>query len=149
MTDRETQNQNDRRMAGIIGFGKVVEVDLDGLHARVSDDGAVSGWFRMGMMRALGDQMTWPYEVGEEVVYVSLSGDFKTGAILCALPNGQTGATASVGVLRAVAGGGFELTGDVTVNGEIHATGDVVAGTVSLQTHTHPGCTTGSTGAPS
>ncbi|MBU1041578.1 MAG: phage baseplate assembly protein [Proteobacteria bacterium] len=41
---------------------------------------------------------------------------------------------------------GMTLAGDVMLAGSLTATGDVVAGGVSLQHHTHPGCQGGSTG---
>ena len=66
---RMDQNENDRRMSGVIGLGKVIEVNLDDYTARVQDGTLKTGWLRMGMMRAFGAQMTWPYVVGEEVGY--------------------------------------------------------------------------------
>lgn len=45
---------------------------------------------------------------------------------------------------------GFHFVGDITVTGKITSTGDIKAGTISLQTHKHTGVTTGSsnTGTP-
>ncbi|MBO7696259.1 MAG: hypothetical protein J6T10_26785 [Methanobrevibacter sp.] len=45
---------------------------------------------------------------------------------------------------------GIEIDGDLKVNGKIDATGDIVAGNISLQHHTHPGVEPGSgtTGQP-
>ena len=45
---------------------------------------------------------------------------------------------------------GIEIDGDLKVNGKITATGDIIAGTISLQNHTHPGVESGnsSTGLP-
>ena len=148
---RMDQNENDRRMSGMIGVGKIVDVNLNDYTARVRDGDLTTGWLRMGMMRAFGDQMTWPYKVGEEVGYASISGDMQEGFIFCSLANGQNVADASVDVLRARADGGFELTGDVTIignldvsddisaGGDIHADGDVTADDISLQDHVHSG----------
>jgi hypothetical protein len=40
------------------------------------------------------------------------------------------------------------INGDVQVNGKVNTTGDVVAGTISLQQHTHPDAQGGSVGLP-
>lgn len=122
------QNRNDQRISSLIDMGKVVEVNLSNYTARVQVKPTLTtGWLRMGMIRALGDQMTWPYEVGEEVVFYTQSGDMKKGAILCALPNGANPANGNSHVLRAnvigdveiTAGGNISLTasGNVTING--------------------------------
>ena len=46
--------------------------------------------------------------------------------------------------------GGVTINGNVTVNGSIKSSGDMVAGSISVQHHTHPGVETGggSTGQP-
>ena len=45
---------------------------------------------------------------------------------------------------------GIEVDGNLSVNGKITATGDIIAGTISLQNHTHSGVESGgsSTGKP-
>ena len=45
---------------------------------------------------------------------------------------------------------GIEIDGDLKVSGQINATGDIIAGEISLQHHTHPGIYPGtsSTGEP-
>jgi hypothetical protein len=45
---------------------------------------------------------------------------------------------------------GIEIDGDLKINGKINATGDIIAGNISLQHHTHPGVESGSgsTGQP-
>lgn len=151
---RMDQNENDRRMSGVVGMGKIVEVRLSDHRARVRDGEIVTGWLRMGMGRAFGDVQSWPYAEGEEVGYATISGDMQDGFIFCALPNGSAPANAAPGVLRAKAGGGFELTGDVivtgnvTVNGGIKTTRDVVAAEISLQKHIHIGDSAGLTKVP-
>jgi len=136
-------------MTGLFGMGIIEEVNLGDMTARVRDGELLTGWLRMGVMRAFGDHMSWPYEEGEEVAYATLSGDYQTGAILCALSNGQNPAHASKGVFKANAAGGYDLIGDVRIDGQVTATGDVVAGTISLQNHTHPESIGSSTGKPS
>ena len=169
---RLNQTENDRRISGIIGMGKIVDVRLSDYTARVQDGDLITGWLRMGAMRAFGDAQSWPYAKGEEVCYATISGDLQDGAILCALANGQSPADAVAGVFRARSGGGFDFTGDITVAGDINVTGniavtgninvtgditatgdittpsDVKAGGISLQNHTHPGDSGGVTGKP-
>jgi|GEM_PF-3216003 len=147
---RRTQNDTERRLGGMVGMGKIVDVRLTDYTARVKDGDLVTGWLRMGMMRANGAQQTWPYTKGEEVGYVTISGDAQEGFILCALANGQNTVDARSGVFRAKATGGFELIGDITLTGSLHASGDVVADRISLQNHTHVGVAKGpaSTGKP-
>lgn len=45
--------------------------------------------------------------------------------------------------------GNVVINGNLTVNGLITATVDVIGAGVSLKSHTHPGCSGGSTGSPS
>lgn len=54
----------------------------------------------------------------------------------------------SVGTVNVTAANGVNITGNVTVDGSIHTSGDVVAGSISLENHTHTGCQGGSTGTP-
>ena len=46
-------------------------------------------------------------------------------------------------VVLVVKAGGVQITGDLTVSGKITATGDVVAGSVSVQQHLHGGVQSG------
>jgi len=116
---RRTQNDTERRLGGMVGMGKIVDVRLTDYTARVKDGDLVTGWLRMGMMRANGAQQTWPYTKGEEVGYVTISGDAQEGFILCALANGQNSASASpndlkinvLGNISLVAGGNVSIKG--------------------------------------
>lgn len=114
-------------MAGVIGMGKVVEVDLESYTARVQDGELVTGWLRMGMTRAKGAQETWPYVIGEEVGFATIGGELEDGFIFCALANGQQSASATatnrkmnvVGDLEIAVGGNISMTAgaNVTING--------------------------------
>lgn len=113
------QNENDRRMSGVIGMGKIVDVDIDSYTARVQDGEATTGWLRMGMMRAFGAQQTWPYVKGEEVGYATISGDMQDGFIFCALANGQSPASAAANDLKIHSTGNIQMVadGNITING--------------------------------
>jgi phage baseplate assembly protein V len=85
---------------------------------------------------------------------------FVDGAVIAYDPEGHAleahlpdGATVSIiaagGVTIDASDGGFSIKGDVTIEGELHATGDigseadVLAGTVSLKDHRHSGVQAG------
>lgn len=57
----------------------------------------------------------------------------------------RRGRTIEVNTLNYVvnASGGGTFNGDLNINGSVHASGDVTAGSVSLQHHTHGGVQTG------
>lgn len=63
--------------------------------ARVRIGERITGWFRMGTARAGGDKTWSVYEVGEEVLVVSIQGRMQHGVIVCALNNGAHPAPAS------------------------------------------------------
>lgn len=143
MSTPTNRNDADRRLGGMIGMGKIVDLNIDDYTARVKDGEITTGWLRMGLMRAFGDLGSWPYAVGEEVGYATISGDMQDGFIICALANGQSPAQASPGVFKAKSGGGFELTGDITLTGKLTASDDVIAQGISLTKHKHPGVVRG------
>ncbi|MFV1530515.1 MULTISPECIES: phage baseplate assembly protein V [unclassified Phaeobacter] len=113
---RQDQNGNDRRLSSMIGMGKIVDVRLEDYTARVKDGDLVTGWLRMGMMRAFGGEQTWPYTVGEEVGYATVSGDAQEGFILCSLANGQSPAHASANDLKIHSTGNIQLVADGNVS---------------------------------
>ncbi len=116
---RMDQNENERRISGVIGMGKIIDVDLDDYTARVKDGELTTGWLRMGKMRAFGAEQSWPYVKGEEVGYATISGDLQDGFIICALANGQNPAGAAQGDLKIHSTGNIQIVadGNVTING--------------------------------
>lgn len=75
--------------------------------------------------------------------YVSVQQD----KITLANDKGSTYVTVASGEIQMK--GKVKIIGDVEVTGSVKATGDVVASSsISLTSHTHPGCRGGSTGAP-
>lgn len=74
-----------------------------------------------------------------------------TGGVTIDCTDGGLTITAPTGgVTIDASDGGVAITGDLSVDGEITATGDVIADTISLQNHTHGGVEAGgsSTGLP-
>ncbi|MFN3944605.1 MAG: phage baseplate assembly protein V [Allosphingosinicella sp.] len=87
----------------------------------------------------------------------TLSYDAAAGALAIELPAGATvRIVAPGGVTIEATDGGFDLKGDVRIDGDVQVTGkgdfdgDVVGAGISLETHVHAGVTAGAakTGAP-
>lgn len=78
--------------------------------------------------------------------------DYDDGAIVAYDPETHTlrATLPASGRVEITAPGGFHLVGDVTLTGKLTATGDVKAGSISLQGHKHTGVDPGAgvSGAP-
>lgn len=155
MKDFDTA-QNDHRLANIAQIGVVEQVNYNNPpKARVRIGELLTGWVRMGSPRAGDAHVSWGYSIGEEVLVVSTSGEFRNGVITCSIANGQNTAQAAEGTYKAVYPGGVEITIsdgniDITAPGNITVNGDVIADGISLKTHVHGGITPGpsDTGKP-
>ncbi len=143
MSDRQVEGE--RRLANIAQMGVVEQVDYSNPpRARVRIGELLTGWVRMGTRRAGDAHESWAYSVGEEVLVVSTSGEFRNGVIVCALANGQNAAQAGDGVYRSVFPGGVEITIaegaiNIVAPGNIKVNGDVIADGISLKEHVHGG----------
>lgn len=127
MSDFDT-NQNDRRLGNIAQMGVVEEVDYSTPpKGRVRIGELLTGWMRMGTPRAGGDKDWIVYEVGEEVLVVSTSGEFRNGAIVCALNNGLNPAPASSADIRRTnyGNGSFIENNRATGKFTLNVTGDI------------------------
>jgi len=110
MMDFDT-TENDRRIANIAQMGVVEEVNYASPpKARIRIGGLLTGWMRMGTRRAGDAHESWGYSVGEEVLVVSTSAEFRNGVIVCALANGKNPAQAGDGVFKTVYPGGVVIT---------------------------------------
>jgi phage baseplate assembly protein V len=83
MTDAE------RRIADLIRFGQVNEVDYAGARVRVmigdpddDENHTITGWLPMAGGRARGDREWHPLEAGERVVVLSESGELQNGIVM-------------------------------------------------------------------
>ncbi len=149
MSDFDTR-ENDRRLANLAQLGVVEEVRYSNPpKARVRMGELLTGWVRMGTRRAGDAHESWGYSVGEEVLVVSTSGEFRNGVIVCALANGNNPAQAVDGVFKTVYPGGVEITisggnVDIAAPGNVTVNGDVIADGISLKAHVHGGIKPGS-----
>lgn len=161
-------------------YAVVASVDLAAARCTVTLDDGVESPPLPWLAPRMGEARAWlPPSVGEQVLLICPGGEigaglvlggvpsdanpapidepvalirFKDGAIvsydpeahelLVQLPSGATTVLAS--------DGGIDLIGDVTLTGSLTASGDVVAGSVSLQNHKHGGVQAGGsqTGGP-
>jgi phage baseplate assembly protein V len=160
-------------------LGRVIEVDLAKALIRVAIGEIESGWIDWAALRA-GDTLVWsPPSVGEQTLVVSPDGDlegafalgglfsnlhpapgnslrelikFKDGTVLAYDPVSHhlevilcDGGKATI-----TAPAGLTINGDVTLNGKLTASKDVIAAGISLKTHKHSGVQAGGaqSGAP-
>lgn len=154
-------------------LGTVFAVDLATRMAGVRIGGIDTPWIEFATARAGKTKIWLPPSIGEQVEVVLPDGDWEAAYIGRSLfsdanpapsdkPGGlilfEDGSTvaydpvahhleillAQSAKAKLVAPDGFEIIGDVTVNGKIEATGDVTSGAISLQNHKHSGVQAGS-----
>ena len=136
--------------------GTVTSVDPvnHAVKVMIEPDGVESGWIPDGVMAAAGLKIACPSEVGTQVILVSIEGDaehpivigrlFDTVVIPPVSPAtsqpvqaGEIGVFLEGGTYLHLTQAGIFVGGNVTINGSLTTTGDVSAGTVSLQQHLH------------
>lgn len=141
-------------------LGIVSSVDAATYTARVllQPEGVLTGWLPiLATAVGAGWGFACPPGIGDQVMLLPQEGEAEHGVIIGRLWS-ETQATpgAPVGEMWLVHGSGsflklhndgtvegnaaqWNLTGDVHVTGRLLATGDIVAGGISLQGHVHPG----------
>ena len=123
-------------------------------------DGITSGWIPDPGLACAGLRIACPCEIGTQVLVVPVEGDAEHPVIVARVfdavttpPNspatgqpvqpGEFGIFLQGGSYLHMRAGGCTIGGALHVAGAVTTTGDVVAGTVSLQTHVHTGVSTG------
>ncbi|MFG6082329.1 phage baseplate assembly protein V [Paracoccus litorisediminis] len=140
----------ERRLANLVRFATITEVDSAAAKAKVTFGGETeSAWLRFSTARAGGARIWSPPVPGEQVVILSPMGDTGQGVIIGSLPSDAYPAPSSDGgtyridmpggVSISVAGGSIS----VTAPGNIIVNGDVVANGISLTQHVHGGVSSG------
>lgn len=157
----------------LLRLGRIASVDLANHSCTVETGDITTGplpWFtpRAGALRIWS-----PPTVGEQCLLLSAEGDTENGLVLLGLysdafpaPSDQDGlfllefddgtrisydrdageldvTLAGAGKAKIVAPGGLTLDCDVTVNGKLTASDDVVAAGISLKSHKHSGVAAG------
>lgn len=159
-------NDLHRRTANMISFGTIISVDYAKATARVQIGDIQTADLPMMAARAGGTRTWSPFEVGEQVIVHSPSGNLSAGYIAGALYSGAGAAPGDrAGLQRTVyqngavveydsaanvftlnlAGGNLVINAaaGVTVVGTVVVTGDVIANGVSLTQHKHGGVAAG------
>lgn len=134
----------DRRIGAMLGMGRIVEIDPGTATARVQIGDLRTPLIPVNALRAGGFQIWWMPTVGEQVMVAAPSGDMAQAAIIASYYASNAPSSDPAHPVINLAGG------EMTVNGTIHVTGDVIASGVSLIHHTHSGVTPGAsdTGEP-
>lgn len=154
-----------RRLANMLCLGVISQIDLSNEipKARVIIGDIETAFLVMLMPRAGNDISFWSYEVGEQVLVLSPSGDLSQGVIIGSINQSAIPAVASSSDIQRtrysdgaiieydrsahhlkavlpdgakttlISNGGVFVTGDVKVTGNIKATGDITDHTRSMQ----------------
>ncbi len=123
-------------------------------------DGIVSGWIPDPGLACLGLRIACPCEIGTQVLVVPVEGDAEHPVIVARIFDavttppqspatgkpvqpGEFGVFLEGGAYLHMSGGTTTIGGALHVAGAVTATGDVVAGSISLESHVHGGVATG------
>lgn len=162
-----------RRMAQMIQIGTIDSVDYTAARARVKIGALITAPLPMLTTRAGADRVWDAYTVGEQVAVFAPVGDLAQGLIMGAIYSAANAANGDRATLHRrsyadgtvveydqdagalavqLAGGAVTLTapGGVNITGTVTVAGDVVADGISLKTHVHGGVVAGpaDTGGP-
>ena len=127
---------------------------------RIEPEGVESGWIPDGVLAAYGLKIACPSEVGTQVLLVAVEGDAEHPVVVARLFDttvtaptspatsapvqpGEIGVFLASGVYLHLTQSGLHVGGDLTINGSITATGDIVTSDISLQQHLHSQVQTG------
>ena len=120
----------------------------------IQPDGIESGWIPDGVVAAGGLKIACPSEVGTQVLLSAVEGDAEHPVVVARLFDtvittpvspatsqpvqpGEIGIFLASGVYLHVTSAGMFFGGNLTINGSVNVTGDVMSGKVSLQQHVH------------
>lgn len=76
----------DRRLANLINIGTIADVDEEKALVRVEIGGITTDWLPWLVARASHDRAWHAYEVGEQVLVLSPSGETSAGVVLGSIP---------------------------------------------------------------
>lgn len=120
----------------------------------IQPDNVESGWIPDGVIAAGGLKIACPSEVGTQVLLVAVEGDAEHPIVVARLFDtvvtapvspatskpvqaGEVGIFLAGGVYLHLTRAGVHIGGDVTIEGSVSTTGDVMAAGISLRQHVH------------
>jgi phage baseplate assembly protein V len=157
-----------RRLANLVMFGKISEVDHEAARVKVAIGDLITAWRPWLVQRAGSDRVWHAPEVGEQVVVLSVNGDPAQSIVLVGLyqdnfPAPSTDPDIDVSVysdgtkisydrkqhklsanlpvqasVELIAPGGMTIEGDVTIAGSVFIGGVIIDGGGNTNHHSHP-----------
>lgn len=143
------------------------DADNHAVKVELQPDGVRSGWIPDPGLACAGLRIACPCEIGTQVLIVPVEGDAEHPVIVARVFDaatvpptspatgkpvqpGEFGVFLSGGAYLHMSAGASTIGGALHVAGAVTTTGDIVAGTISLQNHFHTGVAvgTGLSGAP-
>ena len=142
------------------GIVSAVDPTAHAVKVTVQPEGVVSGWIPDPGVACSGLRIACPAEVGTQVLLVPVEGDAEHPVIVARLFDttvlppkspitgrpvqpGEIGIFLADGTALHLASGAVSIKGTLHVDGAIVATGDVTAGSISLEQHVHGGIQSG------
>lgn len=144
-------SEADRRIGNIVQLGRVVSIDTASSRVRVKIGDIETADIPVARMQSGKIKVHWMPSPGEQVVVFAPSGDLARAFVQGSVPQSGHGVAPDEDTPTIDLGGAtLSIIGDMTVDGTITVTGDVIASGISLVTHTHGGVVPGggSTGEP-
>ena len=136
--------------------GIVTSVDAinHAVKVTIEPEGVESGWIPDGAIAAGNLKIACPSEVGTQVLVIPVEGDAEHPVVIARLfdtiakppvspatsspvQGGEVGIFLDSGTYLHMTSNGIYFGGNVTINGMVNVTGDVVAAGVSLEQHVH------------
>ena len=147
----------ERRMANMISFGKIYELDLESATCKVQVGEIKTASIPWLTQRALASQsFWWSPKIDEQVMVLSPSGDYTQAIAVPAIyqKEARPKSTDDKSLIITMGQSQFEMKTDGSINitapkgtnintASVIVTGDVIAGGISLKNHVHGGVRSG------
>lgn len=141
----------DRRLGAMLQVGAVTAVDNARAAVRVQIGDLLTPWIKVAQIASGTMKLHFMPSVGEQVGVVAPSGEIAHGFVIGSVPTDAAAIAPGADAPTMDLGGGtLRVIGNLWVDGDIHATGQITAGPISLRGHRHGGVAVGGaqTGLP-